>query len=157
MLKSKMKTKIAIILLFILLFCGCWFFYIKITSDTSENAEITLLKIQEIQKSDHESRIKVKEIRNVLKQTDIVWYLVGFVGEALFGSRMLVQWVASERAKKNVFPALFWYLSLIGSFLVLLYALHINDPVFIFSKGAGFFIYIRNIVLLFKEKKSENI
>ena len=75
------------------------------------------------------------------------WYALGFVGQVLFGSRFLVQWVASERHGRVVVPMLFWHLSLIGGVALLAYAIHRKDPVFAVGQGAGLLIYARNLAL----------
>jgi lipid-A-disaccharide synthase-like uncharacterized protein len=64
--------------------------------------------------------------------------------------------MASERQKKSVVPISFWYFSLSGSFLLLAYAIHRQDPVFILGQSLGFIIYIRNLVLINREKKGKN-
>ena len=75
------------------------------------------------------------------------WYVLGFAGQVVFGSRFLVQWLASERARRVVIPGLFWVLSLVGGLALLLYAIHKRDPVFAFGQLAGLFIYSRNMAL----------
>ncbi|MBO8127501.1 MAG: lipid-A-disaccharide synthase N-terminal domain-containing protein [Firmicutes bacterium] len=84
------------------------------------------------------------------------WLLWGFLGQAVFASRFIVQWLASERAKKSVIPIAFWLLSLGGSFMLLTYAIHIKDPIFILGQSTGFLIYIRNLTLIYKEKQAQN-
>ncbi|MEW6711333.1 MAG: lipid-A-disaccharide synthase N-terminal domain-containing protein [Candidatus Riflebacteria bacterium] len=87
------------------------------------------------------------------------WLIVGFAGQILFSLRFFVQWLASEKQKKSVIPVSFWYFSIFGSFLLLSYAIHRQDPVFILGQSMGFVIYIRNLVLIDREKKglvSEN-
>lgn len=81
-----------------------------------------------------------------------IWLGVGFVGQAFFFSRFLVQWLASERAKKSVIPMSFWYLSLGGGVVLLIYAIHLRDPVFILGQSTGAFIYLRNLYLRSKEQ-----
>lgn len=76
-----------------------------------------------------------------------LWIAVGLAGQAFFFSRFLVQWLASEKAGESVFPMAFWYLSLSGGFLLLLYAIYRRDPVFILGQTTGTFIYLRNIHL----------
>ena len=76
------------------------------------------------------------------------WLAVGFLGQALFSARFVVQWIASERAKRSVVPVAFWFLSLAGGVTLLVYAIHRRDPVFILGQGAGLFIYLRNVMLL---------
>lgn len=77
-----------------------------------------------------------------------VWILVGFIGQALFSGRFLIQWLASERARRSVVPRAFWYFSLAGSVVLLGYALHRADPVFVTGQAAGLAIYLRNLYLI---------
>jgi lipid-A-disaccharide synthase-like uncharacterized protein len=77
-----------------------------------------------------------------------LWIALGFLGQAAFSGRFLVQWVATERAGRSVVPLAFWYLSIVGSALLLGYAIHKRDPVFIVGQSAGFVIYFRNLLLL---------
>jgi lipid-A-disaccharide synthase-like uncharacterized protein len=76
-----------------------------------------------------------------------VWYGIGMAGQILFGSRFLVQWIASENAKKSVLPRLFWYLSLAGGCALFAYAWHRKDAVFALGQGAGLLVYARNLTL----------
>ncbi|WP_348827480.1 lipid-A-disaccharide synthase N-terminal domain-containing protein [Halomonas sp. RT37] len=76
------------------------------------------------------------------------WLAVGFLGQALFSARFVVQWIASERAKRSVVPVAFWFLSLVGGMTLLVYAIHRRDPVFVLGQGTGLFIYLRNLTLL---------
>ena len=80
--------------------------------------------------------------------------LVGFAGQLLFSARFLVQWIASERAGRSVIPVAFWYFSLAGGVVLLAYALYRADPVFIVGQGMGAFIYLRNLMLISRERQS---
>ena len=84
--------------------------------------------------------------------TEWLWVAIGFAGQALFSARFLVQWLASERAKRSVVPHAFWFLSLAGGGTLLAYALYRQDPVFIAGQGASLFIYARNLVLIRRER-----
>ena len=75
------------------------------------------------------------------------WYVLGFLGQLLFSSRFLVQWIASEIAKRPVFPRNFWYLSLAGGLALFFYAIHRHDPVFAIGQGVGVLVYVRNLML----------
>jgi lipid-A-disaccharide synthase-like uncharacterized protein len=75
------------------------------------------------------------------------WKLLGFVAQGFFFSRFLIQWIASERAGYSYVPVVFWYISLGGGVLLLLYAIHIQDPVFIVGQFSGLAVYIRNVML----------
>ena len=83
-----------------------------------------------------------------------VWFAVGLVGQILFGSRFVLQWLASERARRSIVPKHFWLLSIAGSIVLLAYAIYRRDPIFILGQGAGLLIYARNLVLLRGEGKS---
>ena len=76
---------------------------------------------------------------------DWVWTGIGFVGQVVFGSRFIVQWIATERAKRSVVPVAFWYLSLAGSVVLLAYAIYKCDPVFILGFSLNLLIYSRNL------------
>jgi len=75
------------------------------------------------------------------------WTAVGIVGQVIFSMRFLMQWIASERAGRSVVPGVFWYLSILGSLVLLTYALHLRDLVFTLGQSMGFFVYARNLVL----------
>jgi lipid-A-disaccharide synthase-like uncharacterized protein len=77
-----------------------------------------------------------------------IWIAIGLIGQALFSARFILQWLASERAKRSVVPKAFWYFSLAGSAVLLAYAIHRVDPVFILGQSAGFAIYLRNLWLI---------
>lgn len=84
---------------------------------------------------------------------DPVWLAVGFLGQGLFTMRFAVQWFASERARRSIIPVAFWYFSLLGGAVLLAYAIHRRDPVFIVGQGAGVFIYLRNLHLIRREAR----
>ena len=79
-----------------------------------------------------------------------VWLAIGFLGQGLFFARFFVQWLASERAKESVMPRSFWFFSLGGGLILLAYAIHRNDPVFILGQFTGLFIYTRNIWFIYR-------
>ncbi len=81
------------------------------------------------------------------------WLVLGFIGQMMFTMRFLVQWIASEKKKESVIPISFWYFSLAGGFIVLFYAIHRMDPVFILAYLPGNFIYLRNLYFIYKKKK----
>jgi lipid-A-disaccharide synthase-like uncharacterized protein len=78
--------------------------------------------------------------------------VVGIVGQVLFGSRFFVQWAASERLGKSVIPVAFWYLSLIGGALTLVYAIEIQEPVFMVPQIGGLLIYSRNLYFIYRDR-----
>ncbi|OGG01676.1 hypothetical protein A2Z33_05540 [Candidatus Gottesmanbacteria bacterium RBG_16_52_11] len=80
------------------------------------------------------------------------WVLFGFFAQFVFFLRFIVQWIVSEKQKKSVLPMIFWYLSIIGSVLILIYALKRKDPVFIAGQLFAMIIYVRNIILKYRER-----
>lgn len=87
-----------------------------------------------------------------VEQFDL-WILFGFIAQVMFMMRFLVQWLASERARRSVMPVAFWFFSVAGGALLFVYAIHREDPVFIAGQGAGLFIYLRNIWLIYRERR----
>lgn len=81
------------------------------------------------------------------------WIVLGLVGQFIFMGRFVVQWIASEKVGRSIIPVYFWYMSILGSLMLLFYALHRQDPIFILGYGGGSIIYIRNLVLISKEKR----
>ena len=79
-----------------------------------------------------------------------IMIIVGFGGQALFASRFIIQWIKSEGAKKSVIPVAFWYFSIGGGTVLLLYAIWRQDPVIICGQGLGLFIYARNLYFILR-------
>jgi lipid-A-disaccharide synthase-like uncharacterized protein len=76
------------------------------------------------------------------------WVILGFVAQAFFTMRFVVQWIASERARRSVVPVAFWFFSIGGGSLLLVYALYRRDPVFIAGQALGLLVYIRNLYFI---------
>jgi len=81
------------------------------------------------------------------------WLWVGFVGQAFFSMRFIIQWIASEKRKESVIPIAFWFFSIGGGLTLFTYALHRHDPVFILGEAAGVF-YSRNLYLIWRRRQS---
>lgn len=80
------------------------------------------------------------------------WLIIGLLAQGFFASRFLVQWIVSEKKKESVMPIYFWYSSVAGGLLLLVYAIHIKDPVFILGQSMGLLVYSRNLILIFRKK-----
>ena len=76
---------------------------------------------------------------------DLMWIMFGLFGQLMFTGRFIVQWLASEKAGRSVIPLAFWYFSIIGGLIVLLYGIHKVDPVIILGQLPGVLIYSRNL------------
>lgn len=83
------------------------------------------------------------------------WIIFGFLAQFVFFLRFAVQWWHSEKAKKSVVPLSFWYLSIAGSVMILIYSIKREDIVFITAQFLALFIYIRNIALHTKSSSGE--
>ena len=83
-----------------------------------------------------------------------VMVIIGFSGQGLFAMRFIIQWLKSETQRKSVIPIAFWYFSIGGGLVLLLYALWRKDPVIICGQGLGLFIYLRNLYLIFRNDRS---
>ena len=83
-----------------------------------------------------------------------LWLVVGLLGQACFSARFLVQWIASERRRRSVVPIYLWYFSLAGGVILLAYAIHQMDPVFILGQAAGLLVYGRNLYLIAQRREA---
>lgn len=82
-----------------------------------------------------------------------LWVAFGLTGQMLFGSRFIVQWLASERKKASYIPEVFWYLSLSGGIITAIYAIHIRDTVFTIAQCGGLIVYVRNLMLIYRQRR----
>jgi lipid-A-disaccharide synthase-like uncharacterized protein len=86
-----------------------------------------------------------------------LWAAFGVVAQLVFGARFLVQWIASEKAERSVVPVGFWFLSIAGGLMTLVYGFARRDIVIILGQVLSIFIYVRNLMLIAKEAKSRKI
>lgn len=84
---------------------------------------------------------------------ETMWLGIGFLAQAMFSARFLVQWLASEKLKKSVIPLAFWWLSLTGGSLLLAYAIWRKDPVIILGQATGLIVYSRNLMLIRRNRR----
>ena len=88
---------------------------------------------------------------NSLTSIEIFFLTIGFLGQGIFASRFIVQWIYSEKKGESLIPITFWYLSIFGGLALLIYAIFRKDPVIITGQTFGIFIYLRNIILIYKK------
>jgi lipid-A-disaccharide synthase-like uncharacterized protein len=88
--------------------------------------------------------------------SSFIWLVVGFVGQAVFVTRFLLQWLYSEYKRRSTFPMAFWYASILGGLILLVYAIYKRDPVFIVGQAGGLIIYLRNLQLRLRERNRGN-
>lgn len=86
-----------------------------------------------------------------------LWITIGLTAQVLFFLRFLIQWIVSERKKESVIPIQFWYLSIAGSLMLLMYSIWRKDPVFIVGQCMGSIIYVRNLLLIYKKQSIRGV
>ena len=87
-----------------------------------------------------------------LNSYELFFLIIGFLGQGLFASRFIIQWIYSEKKGESSIPLIFWYLSIFGGMGLLTYAIFRKDPVIISGQLFGLFIYLRNLILIYKKK-----
>lgn len=87
-----------------------------------------------------------------LMQSMNAWAMVGMVGQILFAARFFVQWIHAERVQRSEIPLAFWILSLSGGVVLLIYAIHIANIVFIVGQAFGLAVYLRNLHLIWMRR-----
>jgi len=92
---------------------------------------------------------------NITGWTSLVWVAIGMGGQILFAGRTLVQWFASEKERRSVVPAVFWWMSLIGGVSLFAYFAWRQDVVGVLGQCSGVVIYARNLRLIAKHKRRE--
>jgi lipid-A-disaccharide synthase-like uncharacterized protein len=89
-----------------------------------------------------------------VQNPDTLWISIGFLGQALFGVRFLIQWLRSEQAGRSVIPIAFWYCSLLGAMVSLSYAVHLRAWPLVMGQAMPLPIYARNLWLIYRERKA---
>ncbi len=97
----------------------------------------------------------VFEVLNIENWLEFWWVGLGFLAQAIFASRFIVQWIASERQGRSYIPVAFWYLSISGGLLMLAYAIYRQDPVFILGQSTGVIVYARNLMLIHRNRDAD--
>ena len=92
-----------------------------------------------------------------LSNTELFFLIVGFIGQGLFASRFIFQWIYSEKKGESHIPIIFWYLSIFGGIGLLTYAIFRKDPVIIVGQTFGIFIYVRNLILIYNNREKLKI
>ena len=85
-----------------------------------------------------------------LSFTDFLWISFGTFGQLIFFSRWIIQWFYSEKNKSSVIPVAFWWCSLLGGIITLVYAYHIGSFPFMLAQAVGIIVYLRNLLLIYK-------
>ncbi|MEM9015933.1 MAG: lipid-A-disaccharide synthase N-terminal domain-containing protein [Verrucomicrobiota bacterium] len=91
---------------------------------------------------------------DVTSWTGVAWVVFGFFGQVVFMGRLIVQWRASEKAKTSVVPTLFWWLSLLGSTMLMIYFIWRWEPIGLLGQSTGWVIYLRNLWFIYGQPKT---
>jgi len=86
-----------------------------------------------------------------LSKLEMLFLSIGFLGQGIFASRFIIQWIYSEKKGRSSIPIIFWYLSIFGGLGLLIYAIFRKDPVIIVGQLFGILIYTRNLILIYKK------
>ncbi len=87
---------------------------------------------------------------NISSAAGFWWVLLGLLGQVLFTGRMVLQWLVSEKARRSVVPVAFWWMSLAGASMLLIYFVWRRDIVGVLGQSTGWFIYTRNLWLIYR-------
>ncbi len=87
---------------------------------------------------------------------DPFWATVGLSGQVVFSLRFILQWIVSEYKKKSHVPTAFWFISIVGSLILLAYSIHIKNPIFILGFSLNTLIYLRNLHLIYKSRAQKD-
>jgi lipid-A-disaccharide synthase-like uncharacterized protein len=104
---------------------------------------------------DQQSRGFLEVLLNVSSPAGFVWVTLGFLGQVLFTGRMLVQWLVSEKHRRSVVPPAFWWMSLIGATMLLVYFLWRREPIGVLGQATGWFVYVRNLWLIHRRAPAD--
>ena len=125
--------------------------YIVKWRDGAHN-ELTPIVFAKMIESEYREQPLYLRILNVTSTAGLFWVGVGLLAQAVFMARMLVQWAASEKHKRSVVPPMFWWLSLAGASMLIVYFIWRRDIIGVLGQSTGWVVYIRNIMLLTNEK-----
>ncbi|GIW77610.1 MAG: hypothetical protein KatS3mg104_2673 [Phycisphaerae bacterium] len=125
-----------------------WMF--AITEHSGRVIDMTADELAARMHRDRTERSWGQKLLNVSNPFGYVWVSLGFLGQLLFTGRMVVQWLVSEKNKKSVVPPIFWWMSLAGSTMLMLYFLWRRDPIGLLGQSFGWFIYVRNLWMIYR-------
>lgn len=121
-----------------------------ITLDDGTRTELTPDEFASRLFHDQRSRGFFEILLNVTSPVGFLWVTIGLLGQLLFTGRMVVQWLISEKNRRSVVPPVFWWMSLIGATMLLVYFLWRKEPIGVLGQATGWFIYVRNLWLIYR-------
>ena len=126
------------------------------TVDANSLVSQPTLAVRRLLEENAKLRQEVATLRAEAEEARIppLWMAIGFAGQFIFGMRFVVQWIATERRRRSVVPVAFWYLSLVGTVVLLTYSIYRLDPVFIAGFSLNMVIYLRNLYFIRAEARA---
>jgi lipid-A-disaccharide synthase-like uncharacterized protein len=103
---------------------------------------------------EHSQQPWLYSLLNISSAAGIAWVAFGLLAQVMFMGRMVVQWLHSERARRSVVPPVFWWMSLLGATMLLIYFVWRRDIVGVLGQSAGWLIYVRNLWLIYRSGSS---
>ena len=128
-----------------------------ITLDDGSQQQLTPNEFAHRLFHDQQSRGFFEILLNVTSPAGFLWVTLGLLGQLLFTGRMVVQWLVSEKNRRSVVPPAFWWMSLIGATMLLVYFLWRKEPIGVLGQATGWFIYVRNLWLIYRSPTSDGI
>ena len=126
--------------------------YRYLVTDEAGTHELTPQQFAERLYQDHALRSFLRLLFNITKPIAIAWVTLGFLGQALFTGRMILQWIITERRGRSTVPVAFWWMSLAGGVMLLTYFIWRKDIVGVIGQSTGVFIYSRNLILIYRRR-----
>lgn len=117
-----------------------------------KTSDISPIEFAQLIEADFRDQPLYMRLLNVTSPAGLFWVAIGLLAQVIFMARMLVQWAASEREKRSVVPPMFWWLSLAGASMLIVYFVWRRDIIGVLGQSTGWAVYIRNIMLLSREK-----
>lgn len=117
---------------------------------------VTPQQLAERLERDQHGRKALYRFLNITSWTGIAWVAMGFLAQGVFAGRMIVQWLASERAGRSVVPAAFWWMSLAGASMLITYFIWRRDIVGVLGQSTGWTIYLRNLWFIYRPRLAES-
>ena len=129
----------------------------SIQQDDGKQVDLSPDELADRMYHDVAERPLAQRLLNVANPVGYVWVSLGLLGQVLFTGRMVVQWLVSEKSKKSVVPPIFWWMSLGGSTMLMVYFLWRQDPIGLLGQTFGWFIYIRNLWMIYRPKSPQPV
>ena len=132
-------------------------YHYLVHQDDGNMAELSPEELAARMHRDRTARSWGQTILNISSPAGYIWVGLGFLGQLLFTGRMIVQWLVSEKQKRSVVPPIFWWMSLVGSTMLMAYFLWRRDPIGLLGQAFGWFIYLRNIWMIYRPRELSDV